>query len=169
MIIAKDLKQAQGAFRTLRGKLLKSPVLSRLIRKSTRDEIILERATFVIGCFPPNHDSVRGRSLIAVICDEIAFWPQDEWAASPAEEVLAALRPGMATVDDTKLRAPSTPYGKIGPIWQEFTRRAELDFPVWQVSSMDMNPTLKRKNSNASGAAMRINSGVNTWRSSPIP
>ena len=42
MIIAKDLKQAQGAFRTLRGKLLKSPVLSRLIRKSTRDEIILE-------------------------------------------------------------------------------------------------------------------------------
>ena len=99
----------------------------------------------MIGCFPPNHDSVRGRSLIAVICDEIAFWSQDEWAASPAEEVLAALRPGMATVDDTKLLKISTPYGKIGPIWQEFTRRAELDFPVWQVSSMDMNPTLKRE------------------------
>lgn len=144
MIIAKDLKQAQGAFRSLRGKLLKSPVLSQLIRKSTRDEIILEN-NIVIGCFPPNHDSVRGRSLIAVICDEIAFWSQGEWAASPAEEVLAALRPGMATVDDTKLIKISTPYGKIGPIWQEFTRRAELDFPVWQLSSMEMNPTLKRE------------------------
>jgi hypothetical protein len=142
VIIAKDLKQARRVFRIIREKFRRSPVLSKLVKKVTRDEIVLH-TNVVISCFPPNHESVRGRNLIAVIADELAFWSQDEWAASPAEEVLAALRPGMATVRDTKLLKISTPYGKIGIIWQEFTRRAELDFPVWQLPSIEMNPTLR--------------------------
>lgn len=144
MIIAKDLRQAKTAFRVMREKLRKSPVLSKFIKKVTRDEIILKN-NVVISCFPPNHDSVRGRNLIAVICDEIAFWASDKSAASPAEEVLAALRPGMASVHNTKLLKISTPYGKVGVVWQEFSRRTELDFPVWQLTSLEMNPTLKRE------------------------
>jgi hypothetical protein len=142
MLLAPTLKQAKIAFRYIRNYLRKSPILTKLIKKVTRDEIILEN-NVVIGCFPSNHDSVRGRTLIAVVCDEIAFWPYGDDAASPAEEVLAAVRPGMATVLSAKLIKISTPYGKSGIVWDEFSRRNELDFPVWQLTTFEMNPSIK--------------------------
>jgi hypothetical protein len=142
MILAATLKQANIAFRYIRNSLRKSPILAKFIKKVTRDEIILKN-NVVIGCFPCNHDSVRGRTLIAVVCDEIAFWPYGDLAASPVEEVLAALRPGMATAQKAKLIKISTPYGKSGVVWDEFSRRTELDFLVWQFTTFEMNPSIK--------------------------
>ena len=45
-----------------------------------------------------------------MICDELAFWSDDENSANPAEDVIAAVRPGMATVRNPKLIKISTPY-----------------------------------------------------------
>jgi len=42
-------------------------------------------------------DGVRGRTVVAIVCNEIGFWAFEEDAANPADEVLAALRPGMAS------------------------------------------------------------------------
>jgi hypothetical protein len=58
---------------------------------------------------------------------------------------LAALRPGMATVRNAKLIKISSPFVKFGVLWDEFSRRQELDFPVWQLSSFEMNPTLREE------------------------
>ena len=96
----------------------------------------------MIACYACTHDGVRGRTVIAIICDEIGFWPFDEDAANPADEVLTALRPSMATVRNAKLIKISTPYTKSGVLWEDFQRRRELDYPVWQVSTFEMNPTL---------------------------
>jgi len=52
---------------------------------------------------------VRGRIIVAVIADEIAFWADDQ-SANPAQEVLDALRPGMITVRNAKLVKISTPF-----------------------------------------------------------
>ena len=40
---------------------------------------------------------MRGYTVCAALCDEIAFWRSDE-SANPDHEVLEALRPAMATV-----------------------------------------------------------------------
>jgi hypothetical protein len=40
--------------------------------------------------------STRGYTVVAALCDELAFWPSDE-QASPDTEILAAIRPGMIT------------------------------------------------------------------------
>jgi len=45
--------------------------------------------------------SIRGRSLVCAIFDEIAFWQSD--GANPDREILAAVRPGQATIPDSKL------------------------------------------------------------------
>ena len=141
MLLAPTLKQARIAFRYIRNYLRNSPVLSKRIVRITKEEIILDNGV-VIGCYPCTYDGVRGRTIIAVVCDELAFWSNEEDSANPAEEVIAALLPGMATVRNPKLIKISTPFGKTGVLWREFQQRAELDFPVWQLSTQEMNPTI---------------------------
>lgn len=58
------------------------------------------------------------------------------------QEVLDALRPGMITVRNAKLVKISTPFSKAGLLWEEFQRRSELPFAVWQLSTFTMNPTI---------------------------
>jgi hypothetical protein len=141
MLLALTLGQARIALKYIRKYLRNSPILSKHILDITKDEITLDN-NIVIACYACTHDSVRGRTVIAIICDEIGFWPFDEDAANPADEVLTALRPSMATVRNAKLIKISTPYTKSGVLWEDFQRRRELDYPVWQVSTFEMNPTL---------------------------
>jgi hypothetical protein len=55
---------------------------------STGAEIIISTSSF---------RAVRGRTIALAILDECAFW-RDEASANPAEEVYAALRPGLLTI-----------------------------------------------------------------------
>jgi hypothetical protein len=61
-----------------------------------------------------------------------------------AEEVVAALRPAMATMPGTKLLAISSPYTPTGWLYRFY--QAHLGQPgphlVWRASSRTMNPTL---------------------------
>ncbi len=141
MLLAPTLKQSRVAFRYICKNLRNSPLLSKHIIGVTKDEITLDN-NIVIGCYACTHDGVRGHTVVAVICDEIGYWPVDEDAANPAHEVLTALRPSMATVRNAKLIKISTPYTKSGVLWEDSQRRDELDYPVWQVSTFDMNPTI---------------------------
>ena len=73
----------------------------------------------------------------------MAFWPHDSNAANYERETLDALYPGMANVVNPKLIKISTPFGKRGTLWTEFQRRASLPFPVFQVTTREMNPTIE--------------------------
>jgi hypothetical protein len=141
MLLAPTLKQARIAFRYIRKYLRNSPILSKRIVRITKDEITLDN-NIVIGCHACTQDGVRGRTVVAIVCDEIGHWPFDEDSANPADEVLAALRPSMATVRNAKLIKISTPYIKSGVLWEEFQTRSELDYPVWQLTTFKMNPTV---------------------------
>lgn len=144
MLLAKDLQQARIALRCVRNYLRRSPILSKRIVSTTKNEIKLDNG-ITIGCYASTYDGVRGRTIVTAVCDELAFWPRGESAADSDEEVIAALRPGMATVHNAKLVKISTPYAKCGVLWTDFQHRNELDFPVWQVSSIRMNPTIDVK------------------------
>ncbi len=143
MLLAPTIAQARIAFRFILGYLRGSPVLSKRIVSTTKDEIKLDNGV-TLGCYACNYGGVRGRTIVTVICDEVAFWSQDDTAANPAEEVLAALRPAMITVRNAKLLKISTPYCKYGLLWQEFQQRSELDYPVLQLTSQELNPNLDR-------------------------
>jgi Phage Terminase len=141
MLLAPTIAQARIALRSIRNYLRGSKILSKRIVRTTKDEIVLDHG-IIIGCYASTYDGVRGRIIVAAICDEMAFWPHEETSANPEEEVIAALRPGMITVKNPKLIKISTPYAKQGLLWAEFQRRAELDFPVWQLPSHEMNPKI---------------------------
>jgi hypothetical protein len=96
----------------------------------------------IIGCYACSRITVRGRAAVAIICDEICFWRNEVTSVACDEEVLAALRPAMATFPTSKLIKISTPNAKRGTVWEEYQGRAGLDHPVWQLSSQELNPTI---------------------------
>jgi len=142
MLIAPVTKQAQIDFRFIRDYILGSSILRRKVLKVRRSEIDLKNG-ITIACCACSYITVRGASVVAAICDEMAFWRHEETAANPEEEVLDALRPAMATFPCPKLIKISSPYRKDGILWREFQQRAELDYPVWQLSTFEMNPMIQ--------------------------
>jgi hypothetical protein len=122
MLLAADRRQSRVALRYIRSLILDHPELKKLVA------------------------TVRGYSVAALIADEIAFWFDGENSANPAEEVLAAARPAMATMGpNALLLLMSSPHARRGPLWQAHRRHyGHEDAPilVWQAPTKVMNPTV---------------------------
>lgn len=145
MCIAADRKQARAVMRYIAGMMAANPMLARMIVKENGEQIELNNRT-VIEITTASHRSVRGYTLAACICDEVAFWHVD--GASPDAEIIAAVRPALATLDG-KLIALSSPYAKRGALWDTYKRAfgddAETRVLVAQAPSRTMNPTLPQR------------------------
>lgn len=125
---------------------MKSPFLARLVAHETRESITLTNGV-VIEVHTASFRATRGFTVLAAIIDEAAFLPTDE-SAEPDTELLAALRPAMATVADPLLLVISTVYARRGECWRAFQKyygRDEADVVVWKASSRQMNPCLPQK------------------------
>lgn len=142
LVIAADRPQARSAMRYVRGLIDGNPMLRRMVTRETETTIELDnRAAIEIGT--ASFRSVRGYTLAAAICDEVAFWHSD--GASPDKEIIQALRPALATLDG-KLIALSSPYAKRGMLWEQYKRSFgddnESRVLVAQAPTLTMNPTL---------------------------
>ncbi len=139
MLLAADRSQARTLLRYVRG-LFDHPMLRPLVARETETSLELTTRT-AIEVHTASHRSVRGYTLAAVICDEIAFWHSD--GARPDAEIIAALRPALATLGG-RLLALSSPYARRGALWD--TYRQHFGKPgrvlVAQAASRTMNPTL---------------------------
>ena len=62
---------------------------------------------------------MRGFTLLAASCDEVAFWWSDDSFASPDVQTLAALRPGLLTTQGPLVLA-SSPYARKGVLWDAY-------------------------------------------------
>jgi hypothetical protein len=141
MCIAADRKQARAVMRYVSGLVNENPMLRRMVTRENSEQIEFDNRA-VIEITTASHRSVRGYTLAAVIADEIAFWHVD--GANPDKEIIAALRPALATLDG-KLIAMSSPYAKRGVLWDAHKRYFASDHPrvlVAQAPSRTMNPTL---------------------------
>ena len=142
-VIAADRRQARSIFRYVIGLLKAVPMLADMVEAETADTITLtSRVQVEIGT--ASLRTTRGYSYAAVLCDEIAFWRSED-SANPDTEIMAAIRPGMATIPSSVLIIASSPYRKRGVLWQSFSRyfgRDDARVLVWQAPSLDMNPSL---------------------------
>jgi hypothetical protein len=63
-------------------------------------------------------------------------------------EILAALRPAMATIPGAILIAASSPYSRSGALWDAFRRYYGADDPsilVWRAPTLVMNPSVPKR------------------------
>jgi hypothetical protein len=146
MVIATDRKQARVIFRYLGALLSRVPMLLRLIERETQDAFDLSNGVS-IEVQAASYRSTRGYTIMAALCDELAFWPTDN-AAQPDYEVINALRPGMATVPGAMLLCASSPYARRGALWDAHRRHYGKDgdpILVWQADTRTMNPTVPQR------------------------
>ena len=141
MILACDRAQAKVTFDRVRG-FLEHPLLHPLVEAERAESIDL-RGCVSIEVHTASYRSVRGRTLVAAILDEVAFW-RDETSANPDAEVVAALRPALATTNGMLLGL-STPYARRGVLWTQFNRHFGKDGSpvlVWKADARTMNPQI---------------------------
>ena len=143
MVLAADRRQARVVFRYIEALIDGVGMLAPVVEGRTREAIHLSNG-ISIEVHAASYRGVRGYTLVGVIADEIAFW-RDETSANPDVEILAALRPGMATVPGALLLAISSPYSRRGELWRAYRQHYGRDGDpvlVWRAPSRIMNPTL---------------------------
>jgi hypothetical protein len=142
MVIATDRKQARVIMRYLTALLQSVPMLAAMIERQDSESIDLNNRVS-IEITTASYRTIRGYTVVAALCDEIAFWRSED-SANPAEEILAALRPAMSTIPGALLLALSTPYRRSGPLYESYRRHYGQDSPVLvvQADTRTMNPSV---------------------------
>lgn len=143
MLIAADRRQARVVMRYITGFIDLVPMLSALVVNRTKESIELSNRV-VIEVHTCSFRAVRGYTLAAVVSDEIAFWRSEE-SANPDTEIIAAVRPGLATIPGSLLLCISSPYARRGALWQAYQKHYGKDGDpvlVWQADSLSMNPSI---------------------------
>jgi hypothetical protein len=140
MVIACDRKQARTVMRYTRGLFETSPILSKLVWRDREESIELTNRC-AIEVQTATHRGTRGYTVACAILDEIAFWLTD--GRNPDSEILAALRPSMASLNG-RLIALSSPYARRGVLWDAYKKHYGQDsrILVAQAESRLMNPLL---------------------------
>jgi hypothetical protein len=118
-------------------------VLAAFGARRTRDLVVLGNGV-TIKIQTASYQRVRGYTVVAAICDEIAFW-RDETSANPDIEIIRALRPAMATVPGAILLVISSPYARRGVLWKMYNTRYGNDDVraiVWRAATTQMNPSI---------------------------
>ena len=143
MVIAADRRQARVVFRYIEGLLDGVPMLANLVRRRTRESITLSNHV-TIEVHTASFRAIRGYTLIGAVCDELAFWSSED-SANPDTEILAGLRPGMATVPGALLLCISSAYARRGALWEAYRDHWGQDHDpvlVWKAETRAMNPTV---------------------------
>jgi hypothetical protein len=143
LCVAADQRQADVILDYADASFRASPVLSQLIEGRTQRELRLNNG-IDIEVRAADYRRLRGLTFIAVIADEVAFWSSD-YSANPDDEILNAVRPGLATTGGP-LFMISSPYARRGELWRVFQRHyGAAGDPLIMVakgSSREFNATL---------------------------
>jgi hypothetical protein len=142
LCLAASKAQAQVVFSYCLGFIEASPLLAKHLVAATQDEIRLAGG-IVIAVMPNNFRTLRGRTLLACIFDECAFW-QDESSALPDVETHRAVTPALATTKGP-LIGISSPYRQIGLLHSRHRDHFGKDTPdilVVQGATRQFNPTI---------------------------
>jgi len=143
-LIAVDRYQARVLSGYVNGILESSPILSGMIAKAGVEAVELTNGVR-IEIFTNNFRAVRGRTLLAVVLDECAFY-RSESTANPDIETYRAVMPSLATTGGL-LIGVSSPYAKRGLLWSKYRKHfgRNDDVLVVQGKTKDFNPTLDQR------------------------
>lgn len=150
LVIARDRAQAAVIFNYIKALLTHVPVLSRLIDGTPTKESIHLTNDVSIQVATASFKSVRGRTTVAALIDELAYFPTDE-AADPDVELLAAIRPSMLTIPNSMLLVASSPYARRGEVYNTWKDHYGKDGPilVWKATTREMNPMVPQSDIDA--------------------
>ena len=140
-LIAVDRPQARVLMGYITGIIEASPLLAQMVTKRDLEALHFNNRVS-IEVHTNSFRSVRGRTLIAALLDEVAFFRSDT-TATPDTETYRALVPGLATTGGL-LVGISSPYARRGLLFDRWKKHfgKSGDVLVVQGATRDFNPTL---------------------------
>jgi hypothetical protein len=126
------------------GHFAASPILRQEVESESATEIRL-KGNICLGVHSNSFRTVRGRTLLAAVFDEVSFW-RDESSASPDKEVYRAVLPALASTGGM-LVGISTAYRRLGLLYEKHRDHfgAEGDVLVIQAPTERLNPTIDKR------------------------
>lgn len=143
LCLASDKEQAKIVLGLIKAFFTELPVLARMVQRDTNTGFELSNSVDV-AVYANDFRSVRGRTILCAVFDEVAYWASDD-SASPDTEVFRAVLPGMMTLrSDATLIGISSPYRRGGLLYQKYKAHYGESGPVLVVkgASMTFNPSL---------------------------
>jgi hypothetical protein len=101
MMVYPGRRQGRVSLDYLRAFIDSNEMFRSMVERETKESIYL-RNNIVLEIATCSFLSLRGYTIVTAICDELAFW-RNEQSAIPDKEILTALRPAMATVPTSLL------------------------------------------------------------------
>ena len=142
-VLAVDRDQAKVCLGYLKA-YFEQPLLAQLVAKSMAEGLELTNG-LAIEITTNDQRRVRGRTVVAAVFDEVAFW-RSENTVSPDTDTYNAVKPAMATIPGAMLIGLSSPYARRGLLWNKHKKHfgkpgnvLVVQAPTWR-----MNPTIKR-------------------------
>jgi hypothetical protein len=143
MCLAVDRDQARIVLRYIVGYFQQNPLLQPLIARETDQGLELTNGVEIIVA-TNSYRAVRGRTILAVILDEVAFFRSED-SAAPDVETYNALLPGLVTLPGAVLIGISTAYRRSGLLfdkWRANFGKDDNDILVVRGPSTAFNPSL---------------------------
>jgi len=120
LCLACDRVQARVALRYIKGYFERVGMLRDLVEYERQDGFELTNDVEVVVA-TNDYRAVRGRTVVAAILDEAAFYAGDDSASSDIE-VYNALTPSLATVANAMMVIISSPHKKSGLLYQKWAQ-----------------------------------------------
>lgn len=147
MVIAADRRQARIIFRYIEAFIKENPLLKPLLIRDTAEIFELQKQVS-IEIHTASFRGLRGYSVPAALCDEIAFWRSDDNSHNPDSEIINAIRPSMLTIPGSMLLCASSPYARRGELWKAYENYFGEEDPtrlVWKAPTWVMHPSIDRE------------------------
>ena len=145
-IVSASVWQAGKALQYLDGLFNHVPALKALVIGQTNDSISLSTGVD-IECAAASFRTIRGGTAVAIVCDEVAYW-RNENTANPDAEILSAARPMLVTTGGPMI-VISSPYARRGELWTSYKRDfgpgGDKLILVAKAASRTLNPSLPEK------------------------
>ena len=146
-LIASDRAQARNTLNYLRGLAAHPLVRPYVVTGKVLRESVEFTTGVVVQVHTASYRATRGFTMGDVILEEVAFFSSED-SANPDEEILAAVRPALATVPGARVYGISSPYARRGVLWQAYEQhfgRDGDDVLVWCADTKSMNPTVPER------------------------
>ena len=145
LCLATNSSQAKIVSNYARAYFDQVPMLRALVTRSTSN--LFELANGVdVQIVANSFRSIRGRSILAAVFDEVAFW-RDDTSVNPDREVYRAVLPGMASLPSSMLIGITTPYRRNGLAYERHRDYFGKDDPnvlVIVAETRQLNPLINQ-------------------------
>ena len=144
LALAGSRDQAKVVFAYALAFIRRSPILSGMIKNVTAHEIQLKNHV-TVAVHSTSFRLIRGRTLLGVVFDEVAYW-RDDTSANPDIETYRAVRPSLARTGGM-LIGISSPYRRAGLLHQKYKDHFGVDDDdvlVVQAPTTTLNPTIDK-------------------------